>query len=115
MYTIHNAYKLLQRYDGEFCTDETDEIDVECSFSAETVAGLVKKLIDFTNVDIRPDRVEFDVELDACEEPGRIDIMVFEDDEGMPLLDGEPNCWLVNYSFYVKACDTATVALTGLA
>jgi hypothetical protein len=83
------------------------------SFSQETVAGLIAEIAEFFGV------MAMDVELDACEEPGRIDVAVMETEDGMPASDREIEewkrkelrLWHVIYSFNVEKVHRETVSL----
>lgn len=84
---------------------------------ADSVEELVKKINDFIgNDDLGA------VELDACDEAGRIDVQMLETDDGTAPTErelalwkaGELRLWLANYSFQVEAVERRTVELAPL-
>lgn len=82
---------------------------IDYTFKSTTIEDLIKQLIDFTGHD--------DVCLNACDEPGRIDIQGMEDNLGMKAtrLDievwkaGKITLWAVTYSFNVMECLPYTI------
>ena len=88
-----------------------------CRLRADSVEELVKKINDFIgNDDLGA------VELDACDEAGRIDVQMLETDDGTAPTErqierwkaGELRLWLADYSFYVEAVERRTVELAPL-
>lgn len=88
---------------------------IDVHFSADGVDALVNKIVDFLGGDC-------DVELDACGEPGRIEVQMLETDDGTAPTErqierwkaGELRLWLADYSFYVEAVERRTVELAPL-
>lgn len=83
-------------------------------FSADTLPDLLIKLRSFVGVDD-----EYDIELDACDEDGRVDIQVMETAEGYPATAwqfkewrvGELELWASTYTFHVAEVTRKTVRL----
>lgn len=90
---------------------------VEVRLRADSVEELIKKLNDFLGND-DPSAVE----LDACEEPGRIDVQMLENDNeyaatGRQIAawkEGKERLWLATYSMKVEAVDRRNVELRPL-
>lgn len=88
--------------------------DNSMRFKAASLDGLIKALMEFTGTDDREN-----VMLDACDEEGRIDIQILENDDGCAASkaeiekwrDGKCRLWLADYSFRVEQVERRTVAL----
>lgn len=101
---------------AEGCIPETScyYSDKTMRFQASTVDDLIKSVMEFVGCANRAE-----VELDACDEAGRIDIQMLESDEGNPASPREieqwraGNCrlWLANYTFYAEFVDRHPVTL----
>ena len=85
--------------------DKSHTIFGETEWHAATLKGLITQLCDELKAE------EDDVTLDACEEPGRIDIQVYQllpfaphrlsDKARKEWQEGKRQVWLTGYSFYV--------------
>ena len=115
MYQVQQCVKHWEEDSFEKgCLPETSRMaDIAANWlRAETVAELVAKLHEF--LDSRPGAET----LDACDEPGRIDVEVMETDEGRAATDadldawerGELRLWLACYSFYVVQTQPVSLA-----
>lgn len=88
--------------------------DMSIRFNGATVDDLVKALMEFVGAD-DPDSVQ----IDACEDPGRIDIQVLENAEGHVASiheialwrTGKCRLWLCDYSFQAEFVDRRVVSL----
>ena len=88
--------------------------DIDVRLRADSVDELIKKLNEFLGND-DPGAME----LDACDEPGRIDVQMLEDDKGMQAdarqieawKKGKLRLWLADYSFRVEAIERLSVML----
>ena len=95
------------------CIGQTQYNTGNDSFSADTIPALVDKCRAFCGAD--PEGVL----LDSCEEEGRLDIQVTEDDNGTPASAsqiedwkrGELRLWLACYTFTVERVERETVSL----
>jgi hypothetical protein len=84
------------------------------SFSADSVADLVTEVMRFCGTEDRDN-----VQLDACEEPGRIDVQVMETDAGEPAdardleawKAGKLQLWAATYIFHAERCQTVKLEL----
>lgn len=82
-------------------------------FRWNAIDGLLQKFLDFTGADSQS------MELNACDEAGRVDICVLEDDHGCPATKrqieewkaGEIRLWNCIYTFKVEKITTETVNL----
>ena len=81
---------------------------------AKTVGGLIKQLREFVGV---PD--DYEIELDACDEDGRVDISVMETNDSYTASSrdielwkkGELALWASTYTFYVEQVERKAVRL----
>ena len=84
------------------------------SWSAETVPELLNKLRGFVCVDD-----DYGIELDACDEDGRVDIQVLEIAEGYTASErdielwkwGQRALWACTYTFMVEQVERKSVRL----
>ena len=82
-------------------------------FKAETLDGLVKELLAFTGANYE------DIDFNSCDEVGRLDISVMEDDHSSVATRGQINQWKEGqirlwdciYTFTVKKIQSETVNL----
>lgn len=107
MYRVQHCIKVWEQDDFEkgciLNSGGMTSIDAH-HIRATSVDELCQKLNEFIGND-RPDALT----LDACDEPGRVDIQVMETDEGIAATDkdlsawerGELRLWLADYSFYI--------------
>ena len=104
--------------DGFICHSEEDVFNKGCQpdtskswfsnqrFTDQTLSGLVQQLKDTFN----PLGDNMDILLNSCEEDGRIDIQVLEDEDGCYARSseiekwkiGQKRLWLSTYSFQVE-------------
>lgn len=83
-------------------------------WSAETIPELLKKLRDFVGVDD-----DYEIELDACDEDGRVDICVMETNDSYTADEwqieewkkGELALWYSTYTFMVERAAREPVQL----
>lgn len=88
--------------------------DKTMRFQASTLDDLIKALMEFCGVDHRDS-----VQLDACDEDGRIDVQLLETGEGYAASqsdieawrNGERRLWSVDYTFRVEQVERRIVAL----
>lgn len=86
---------------------------VDVKLSANTIEGVIRKARDFVGVG------EDATELNACEEPGRVDFAVTENEEGHELTDaqvvewkaGRRKAWYCVYTGYVERETLETIAI----
>jgi len=86
-------------------------------FSSDSIEKLITELKGFFGVDEKGN-----VELDCCDEPGRIDFVVMENEMGYPAskkeMDawerGECKLWYVVYTVYVEEVDRKQVNLSDI-
>ena len=95
---------------AEGCLPNTvNSSTIEWNFDKSNIESLIEACIDLTGADAK------DVMLNACEEIGRIDIQVYEDENGSRVYESEEHkwnawkegkrkLWLCTYSFYVEEC-----------
>ena len=108
MYEINGFLKFAEQDEfEEGCLPDTGtSCPVDLRFSSETVAGIINEVCDFFGVK------EDALELDACDEPGRIDVCRDETDDGSEPSEAERAAWkqgkfpiwYVVYSGYVQEC-----------
>ena len=116
MYEVYGWFKSGEVDDPEHgCLPDTGfSFGGDDRFKAETIPALISKLRDFVCVD-----EDYEIELDACEEDGRVDISVTETKDSYPATekdiqrwkDGELELWYSTYSFYVKEVTRTAVRL----
>lgn len=106
-YEIDKGFKYVEEDVYEKgCLPETSQAGVvDISFKAATVEELRKELKDFYGVE------DENIDLDACDEPGRIDVQVLEDVNGVTVgndydieqwKQGRKRLFLATYTFNVK-------------
>lgn len=110
MLLVNGMYKSseLDDYEQGIIGDYNSHF-IDYSFKAETIEELINKLIEFTGHD--------DICLNACDEPGRVDIQGMEDSYGCkasPLeleewKKGDMKLWAVTYSFNVLECKSYVI------
>lgn len=115
-YECNGWYKFAEQDDWEHgCDPDTafsyagDEI-----FKGETVEDLLKKVRDFVGVPHN-----YEVDLDACEEPGRVDIQILENKDAYVATPseieawkrGEIKLWAATYSFEIQEVERRSVNL----
>lgn len=89
------------------CTGQGRTWSGQQCFSAPTLQALLTSIKEFAGGD--PDAND-DTQLDACDEYGRVDIQVHEDENGTTAHNfdawkaGEARLWLCTYTFHVEAC-----------
>ena len=116
MYEVNGWHKYGERdYYEEGCNpDEYVSFGGEDRWSAETVPDLLNKLRSFVGVG-----GDYEIELDACEEDGRVDISVMETNDSYTAstneLDkwkkGELALWYSTYTFIVQKVERKGVRL----
>lgn len=82
---------------------------IEETFEAETMEDLLKTLMSFVGLDINDSKDRAAVSLNACNEPGRIDMCLLESQQGWrfyaPQIEewkrGERRAWLCDYIAHV--------------
>lgn len=90
-------------------TGECNSHYIDYRFKSDTIEGLINQLIDFTGHD--------DICLNACNEPGRVDIQGMEDRHGCVATGrdieewktGFRKLWAVTYTMYVYECLPYTI------
>ena len=89
IYESGNALKFTEEdiYQGGCQPITGGSWEVDISFKDNTIKGLIEKIIDYYGVEIS------DVELDACEEQGRIDISILENAESIQASKSEIEAW----------------------
>ena len=113
MYQTNNGNKFTEQdIFNEGCIPETAQgHEVDMTFSNETTEGIIEEMRDFFDVD------DDALQLDACDETGRIDIALMETDESEQASkidieqwkQGKKRLWSSIYTFYVF--DTVPVSL----
>lgn len=84
--------------------DSTVSFSGDDRFAGRTIEDLIDDLLNFTGGEIDG------VMLNCCDEDGRIDIQVYEDEDGTPanpsqmerFKKGEERIWLATYTFMVE-------------
>lgn len=116
-YEVQGLHKLAEPDNFEHgCHGQTVATWIDVRFSAATVPELVEKLRDF--LDVHPDAVT----LDACEEPGRVDLQLLENDAGeRPSREelaewqaDKRDLWAATYTGYAQRVTRETVPLLPL-
>lgn len=89
MFIIRKLHKFTEQDDyGNGCLPDTaTSYDVPVSFKGESADDVIKKAADFVGCG------NDGIELDACDEIGRVDFAVTEGDDGSPLTDRELAQW----------------------
>ena len=96
-YTEENIYS-----DG--CVPNSGSVDtIRQTFKGNTLKELLKFILEYHDVDINQ------VELDACEEQGRIDISVLETDRGYKAMPEVIESWKLGYTRLWSAIYTYTI------
>ena len=83
-------------------------------FKGETVEDVLKQIKNFLGVD-----EDYEVDLDSCEEPGRVDIQILENKDAYPATSaemerwraGEITLWAACYSFEIYEVERRAVRL----
>lgn len=118
MYLVRGFNKTAQVDDFEHgCIGDENHYDTGSShnWTSDTVDGVVKELMDFLCIEDKDA-----VELDACDEIGRIDIQRTENAEGYEpskseieeWKKGKLKMWLCDYTFHLESIETVS-ARTG--
>ena len=113
-YIIRRLSKFSEQDDYvEGCLPDTRFFaNVDVSFDADTIEGVIKKAADFVSA------MREDIQRNACEEPGRVDFQVMENVDGYPMLsDAEIHAWkkgqhkayLCCYTAHVEAIEPVTI------
>ena len=116
-YEINGWFKFAEQDHWE----EGCDPDTGFSFSGDdryrsaTIEDLLKQIRDFVGV---PD--DYEIELDSCDEDGRVDIQVLETADGYPANDrdiekwkkGDLALWYATYSFMIERVTREPVRLT---
>lgn len=97
--------------------DTTTTTQGDDIFKAATVKELIAKIVAFLGLDNDDDAVE----LDTCDEPGRVDISQTEDEDGTRASERDLEKWkqgkiklfYATYSFHVEKVTRETVRLEG--
>ena len=116
MYEVDGWHKFGERDYYETGCDPDEHIHFSGSdrWSAETVPDLLNKLRSFVGVN-----GDYEIELDACDEDGRVDISVMETGDSYPAsgwdIDkwkkGELALWYSTYTFIVQKVERKGVRL----
>lgn len=116
-YEINGWYKFAEQDDWEHGCDPDKYVSFTGNeqWSAETIERLLEIIKDFVDV---PSGHE--IELDACEEDGRVDIQVLETADGYTASDrdiekwkqGEMALWSATYTFIIERVTREPVRLT---
>ena len=117
MYEVNGWFKYAEQDDyQEGCLPETGfTFSGDERWSAETVPELLNKLRSFVGVDD-----DYEIELDACDEDGRVDISVMENESGYTVMSergldkwkrGELALWYATYTFMVEQVERKGVRL----
>ena len=112
MYMITGFHKHAQEdnYERGWIGRSTDDF-IDCPIKAATLDDLKKKIAQFLCVEVS------DLDLDACEEQGRIDIGISEANDGIPASpyeikrwrEGKKALYYAKYSCYVMECKPVTL------
>lgn len=89
-YQIHGLLKIAEEDKwGEGCQPDTaTSFVVDGYWTGETLGEVLKKVADELGVE------DVDaIQLDACDEPGRVDFALMEDDESTPLSQAQTRLW----------------------
>lgn len=107
MYEVTGWHKYGERDDPEHGCDPDRYVSYggDQRWSAATIPYLLTQLRSFVGVD-----EDYEIELDACEEDGRVDISVVETVDSYPAnardiqrwKDGNLELWYSTYTFYVE-------------
>jgi len=113
-YVIHGLYKFAEQDDWtNGCLPDTAvDTFIEVSFRGRTKDEVLQKAADFVGCTLA------DIERDACDETGRIDLAVTETDEGCTLdaaqmaawTKGELRAWYCVYTGHLQQVKTVTAA-----
>lgn len=117
MFEITGWTKFAEEYvfgEGSLPKTSVSFSDKTMRFKAKTVDSLIDKLMEFTGC-----RDRRDVELDACETDGRLDIRVMENSSGCRASQyeieawrkGECRLWFAEYSFNAERVNRETISL----
>lgn len=110
MYIVNGLLKTIEEEIWETgCTRKYNFHQIDYNFSHEFIDGLVNELKTFTGSE--------DYELDSCEEKGRIDFQVYEDENGCPASEkyilewkaGNKRLWLCTYTAYILKCEVISL------
>ena len=116
MYEVNGWHKFGERdyYETGCDPDEYVNFGGQDRWSAVTVKDLLLQLRGFVGVDD-----DYEIELDSCDEDGRVDIQVMEIAEGYTANEwhieewkkGELALWYSTYTFYVEQVERKSVRL----
>lgn len=96
------------------CIGKTQQADGNDQFSSDTVQGVIDLVSGFVGNNDKES-----ILLNSCDEVGRLDIQVTEDENGMPAIPaqiedwkiGQCRLWLACYSFQVQEVERKDVDL----
>lgn len=119
MYEVNGWFKYGEQDFYETGCDPDSHVSFSGNerFSADNTPDLLIKLRSFVGVDD-----DYEIELDACDEDGRVDIQVMETAEGYPATAwqfkewkrGELALWACTYTFMVEEVTRKSVKLHSL-
>lgn len=118
-YEINGCFKSIEEdIFAEGCQPHSGRVAlVEVRLRADTVEGLLKKFNNFLGNDDWSA-----IELDACDEPGRVDVSILENDEGEPATEwqieawknGKQRLWAATYTAHIEAVERRPVELRAI-
>lgn len=117
-YEVNGALKFYEEdVYAHGCTGKGSTTWIDIRWQAETLSELVEKLNSFVGND-NPENVLYD----ACDEEGRLDIQIYETDEGCAASaheiaewkEGKRRLWLCDYSFKVERVERKAISLAEL-
>lgn len=112
-YQIHGLLKFAEEdiYD-EGCQPETGFTDhIALDFRGDTTEEVIQKVADFLGVD------QDGIERNACDEPGRVDFSLMEDEQATPASkhqlerwkNRQERLWAVTYTAHVEKVEPVTL------
>jgi len=89
MFESGKALKFVEEdnYENGCNPDTAQGWTVDIKFKAETIEELIKQITEFYGVE------EEDIEINSCDEDGRIDINIMENSEGYKATEREIEAW----------------------
>lgn len=112
-YESGKAFKHTEVNDYEQgCLPDTSSCwDVDIKFSANTKEELIEQIKNYYDV------TNEDIMLNSCDEPGRIDIQILEDENSFKATEhdkelwkqGKKKLWLSTYTYYARMVTTERI------
>lgn len=81
MYQIKNLFKTAEKdvYKHGCILDSCLHFEIDVSFKNNTIKGLIQEVAEFLGIDA--DKIKDSIELNSCDEKGRVDFSVMEDSD----------------------------------